>query len=86
MVGGQVNPVISVIMDNNNNDNKNDNNNNIYILSLFLANSKPFSLLEQPLTAFAKISYGKQDYATVISSNWEKEQWQIKPALLKMML
>ena len=28
MVGGQVNPVISVIMDNNNNDNKNDNNNN----------------------------------------------------------
>ena len=51
-----------------------------------LANSKPFSLLEQPLTAFAKISYGKQDYATVISSNWEKEQWQIKPALLKMML
>ena len=28
MVGGQVNPVISVIMDNNNNDNNNDNNNN----------------------------------------------------------
>ena len=24
MVGGQVNPVISVIMDNNNNDNKNE--------------------------------------------------------------
>ena len=29
MVGGQVNPVISVIMDNNNNDNKNDNNNKV---------------------------------------------------------
>ena len=29
MVGGQVNPVISVIIDNNsNNDNNNDNNNN----------------------------------------------------------
>ena len=28
MVGGQLNPVISVIIDNNNNDNKNDNNNN----------------------------------------------------------
>ena len=26
MVGGQVNPVISVIIDNNNNDNNNDNN------------------------------------------------------------
>ena len=28
MVGGQVNPVISVIIDNNNNNNNNDNNNN----------------------------------------------------------
>ena len=28
MVGGQLNPVISVIIDNNNNDNNNDNNNN----------------------------------------------------------
>ena len=28
MVGGQANPVISVIVDNNNNDNNNDNNNN----------------------------------------------------------
>ena len=28
MVGGQVNPVISVIIDNNNNDNNNDNNDN----------------------------------------------------------
>ena len=26
MVGGQVNPAISVIIDNNNNDNNNDNN------------------------------------------------------------
>ena len=28
MVGGQVNPVMSVIIDNNNNNNNNDNNNN----------------------------------------------------------
>ena len=28
MVGGQVNPVISVIIDNNNNDNNNNDNNN----------------------------------------------------------
>ena len=54
MVGGQLNPVISVIIDNNNNDNKNDNNNNNNNNNNKVKNCKRWQAahLHQPLKTF----------------------------------